>query len=127
MRFVLVLLLTLAACGKPCAFICADDNDCAAGHACVSHEACLPKCISCGSACVQDTFHNCETCGIACAPGQVCSGGRCVASCGAGLTDCDSSCYDLQTDRLNCGACGHLCGPSENCSAGSCRALATCG
>lgn len=127
MRFALALLILTAACGKPCAFVCAGDGDCQLGYFCANHEACLQKCIVCGGACVQDTWHNCETCGVPCATGQVCSSGHCVASCTAGLTNCSSSCYDLQSDRLNCGACGNACKTNENCLAGTCQALATCG
>ncbi len=32
-----------------------------------------------------------------------------ASTCGAGLTDCDGVCVDLQSDLNNCGACGEIC------------------
>jgi hypothetical protein len=50
--------------------------------------------------------------------------GACVASCGAGLTNCGGSCRNLQTDPAGCGACGTACPAPVNgaafCTAGRC-------
>ena len=63
---------------------------------------------------------NCGACGAACAPGTKCAGGKCVTSCGGGLTSCGGSCKDLTDDFNNCGKCGATCKPGEVCSAGAC-------
>jgi hypothetical protein len=71
---------------------------------------------------------NCGSCGRACAAGQVCSGGSCVVSCGAGLTNCGGTCRDTQTDANHCGACGTACTFANGvgaCVAGRCQ-LAAC-
>lgn len=63
---------------------------------------------------------NCGTCGTICAPGEVCSGGSCVATCPSGLEDCAGTCVDLQSDENNCGSCGSACPSGYLCVAGSC-------
>jgi hypothetical protein len=69
----------------------------------------------------QTDLSNCGSCGTVCNPGEVCSRGACVVSCGAGLNNCSGVCRDLQTDRANCGACGTVCPAGQVCSAGACR------
>lgn len=41
-------------------------------------------------------------------------------TCGTGLTQCGSSCFDLTTNVGNCGACGTACYVGETCSASHC-------
>jgi hypothetical protein len=60
-------------------------------------------------------------CDRTCASGQICSGGMCQVSCGAGTTNCTGVCRDLDTDRLNCGACGMACPSGQVCSNGTCQ------
>jgi Stigma-specific protein, Stig1 len=43
-------------------------------------------------------------------------------ACGPGLTGCDETCADLQTDPANCGFCGARCPADQTCTAGSCIA-----
>src|SRR4051812_38238639 len=40
-------------------------------------------------------------CAEACEVGKVCASGACV--CATGTTQCDSGCFDLQTNNANCG------------------------
>lgn len=121
MRVLLLLLLAAISCQKPCALVCSNDADCPAGAQCYQHVACLETCISCSGICV-DTFHNCGSCNAPCASGQVCSRGACGSACGAGLSNCNGSCYDLQRDRFSCGACNRVCKANEDCIGGACTA-----
>jgi hypothetical protein len=41
-------------------------------------------------------------------------------SCPSGLTLCDGSCIDTQSNSKNCGTCGNVCNQSEPCSEGMC-------
>ncbi|MCD6498021.1 MAG: hypothetical protein J7M25_06915 [Deltaproteobacteria bacterium] len=43
-----------------------------------------------------------------------------VLVCPDGLTGCDGTCVDTETDDENCGACGHRCGDGETCREGTC-------
>jgi hypothetical protein len=55
--------------------------------------------------------------------GQVCPGtpGAACPSCSSGLTNCSTSCVDLQTDANNCGTCGNVCPTATpTCSGGAC-------
>ena len=85
------------------------------------------------------TANDCGGCGKKCAPGVRCFGNTC--GCPPGLTDCDGTCVDLQTDDSNCRSClnfcdvdkvvaGALVGPDgkrlpphmhTGCTAGSCQ------
>jgi hypothetical protein len=49
--------------------------------------------------------------------------GSCQVTCQPGLTDCNGTCNDLQSDNANCGACGNACGATQTCSMGSCVSL----
>ncbi len=60
------------------------------------------------------------TSGLVCASGNVCSGGGCLLSCQAGLTNCSGTCVDMLTDAANCSACGVACAPGFACTAGQC-------
>jgi hypothetical protein len=51
---------------------------------------------------------------------MVCSSGACALSCQSGLTECNGSCRDLQSDRANCGGCNQVCNPGMVCSSGAC-------
>ena len=64
---------------------------------------------------------------MTCASGEVCSGGACTVSCGAGLTNCSGVCRDLGTDRLNCGGCGNTCAAGQVCAGGSCQVSCSAG
>jgi MYXO-CTERM domain-containing protein len=66
------------------------------------------------------TTDNCGACGHACAAGEECTGQICEAVCGAGETNCNGTCVDLNTDVSNCGACGHGCPTGESCQNGTC-------
>lgn len=46
-------------------------------------------------------------------------------ACDSGLTECDGSCVDLETDEANCGQCGDPCTGDELCAGGVCEV--TCG
>jgi hypothetical protein len=79
---------------------------------------------------------NCGACGVICATSEVCSAGRCAASCAAPLAVCtdgaSSSCADLSNDPEHCGTCDIACAAGQSCTAGicgpSCSApLTTCG
>ncbi len=41
-------------------------------------------------------------------------------SCSSGLTSCDGTCIDTQSDSQHCGACGNVCNAEEPCSEGTC-------
>jgi hypothetical protein len=45
-------------------------------------------------------------------------------SCSSGLTRCDGSCIDTQSDSQHCGACGNACNTGEPCSEGTCLSWA---
>jgi hypothetical protein len=55
---------------------------------------------------------------VSCPSGTSCSAGKCV--CKTGLTSCNGTCVDLQTDLNNCGQCFNSCGSGLACSAGQC-------
>jgi hypothetical protein len=120
------MLLALVGCpGQPCVYVCGTDSDCGSPAFYCEYHQCLRRCeLWCGG-CQNDTFHNCTACGVACADGQFCLSGICAASCGK-QTNCQGSCFDLQTDRLNCGGCGHMCGIDQTCSAGACVSISSC-
>lgn len=60
-----------------------------------------------------------------CLPGNVCSGGQCVAICPAGHPTCASGCTDPMSDPANCGGCGQACAAGGVCASGHCFASAT--
>ncbi len=89
--------------------------------------ACASGKLACGDAgCVDPSFdpHNCGGCGVACGTGEVCSAGKCAASCGAPLVQCTSGtgsvCVDPLHDPTNCGKCGVKCLDGEVCAKGGC-------
>lgn len=60
--------------------------------------------------------------------GAACQKGIC--SCLDGLTNCNGSCKNLNTDEANCGACGGVCAAGQTCCNGTCSNLnveANCG
>ena len=73
----------------------------------------------------------CGSCQVACAVAQVCRqatpdggvGGGCAADCGA-LTQCGSSCVDIETTATHCGQCNKACPGNTNgdptCTKGTC-------
>lgn len=91
----------------------------------------------CDGVCVDtDTdVANCGDCDAACESGEQCLAGQCTRAsgaggdggggggpaCGAGLTECDGRCVDLQTDPAHCGDCDEACNPGRACSAGACQ------
>jgi len=54
-----------------------------------------------------------------CASHLTCDAGDCVCP-GAGQTECDGACVDVQTDAAHCGACGEACSEGQTCVAGAC-------
>jgi hypothetical protein len=55
---------------------------------------------------------HCGSCTNACGPGQVCSAGKCKATCDAPLVKCagdSGSCVDTTKDPKNCGSCNTSC------------------
>ncbi|HEY2775927.1 MAG TPA: hypothetical protein VGK20_17935 [Candidatus Binatia bacterium] len=42
------------------------------------------------------------------------------AACGAGDTNCNNVCVNLETDEDNCGACGTVCDDTQICAIGVC-------
>lgn len=83
-----------------------------------------------------DTATDCGSCGNRCAPDGAagdCSSGTCqIASCDAGLADCDddpsNGCESPLDTTENCGACGAVCRPTGgtgDCSTGTCQ-IASC-
>lgn len=68
---------------------------------------------------LQSDVANCGQCGRACT-NQVCSAGSCTTNCGTGLTNCSSSCVNLQTDSVHCGNCATACAGGQSCSNGAC-------
>jgi alpha-tubulin suppressor-like RCC1 family protein len=82
-----------------------------------------------------DTLSDCGSCGTGCdLPGatDTCATGTCaVASCMAGLGNCDmddtNGCETPTTTVANCGTCGTVCslaGATETCATGMCRIMA---
>ncbi|MDD1682571.1 MAG: hypothetical protein LUO98_01935 [Methanoregula sp.] len=69
--------------------------------------------------------NNCGDCGIKCQQPNVCSLGRCRATCNVGLNNCYRQCVEIQTDRNNCGKCGVKCTEGQSCSAGKCSSFAS--
>ena len=114
-------------------------NPCGAGLTCTDGLCLLSGCPSgrtlCGTACVDlnSDVAQCGACGRACAlpnATAACSAGTCVvASCAAGLGNCDgvatNGCEtDTTRSATNCGACGTVCPTPQNsipaCVAASC-------
>ncbi len=74
---------------------------------------------------LQNDGANCKACGMKCDPGLVCREGSCSTSCAAGLTPCDGSCVDLQSNLDHCNDCTKKCDrPAANgtakCELGVC-------
>ncbi|HUS33115.1 MAG TPA: MXAN_6577-like cysteine-rich protein [Kofleriaceae bacterium] len=47
--------------------------------------------------------------------------GNITRECPSGLTDCDGTCADMQSDNQQCGECGNTCNAMEQCVAGTCQ------
>ena len=72
-----------------------------------------------------DTAQQCGDCFTQCVlPNDTCKpadgGFSCQPFCGAGLTNCSGTCFDLQNDGQHCGTCTNVC-PSLLCRNGLCR------
>ncbi|MFN8592171.1 MAG: pentapeptide repeat-containing protein [Thermomicrobiales bacterium] len=61
---------------------------------------------------------SCAAPGSICCDGAVCRDGIC--DCRNGLTSCDGTCVDTNTDPNNCGECGHVCPDGQACANGGC-------
>jgi hypothetical protein len=100
-------------CGLSCA---ADFDDCNATYAdgCEADLGAVGSCNACGNVC-PDYLNTTESC----APTG------CAYACTGGLSNCDASTPECETDTntsaLHCGACGNACGPAQSCSGGVCR------
>ena len=46
--------------------------------------------------------------------------GKCALSCQQGLSNCNGTCVNLQTDSYHCGKCGTKCNAGEVCANGKC-------
>jgi hypothetical protein len=141
--------------GGACMNLSADPNNCGAcGNVCPAYSVCSSG--SCGSVCatgatvctppksammapfcaeLSNDPANCGSCFNACKSGEVCSGGKCAAKCGTGLTTCTNpttmapGCSDLTNDAANCGMCNNAC-TNGSCAAGKCtcsQGLTLCG
>jgi hypothetical protein len=113
-------------CGVACPIVASSTHTCVAGRCGFNCIAGLNDCDrvvsnGCESNSATDAM-NCGACGNRCADGLPCYGGRCVASCPAGQTVCDSECTDTTRHRLHCGACGRGCSSTQVCAAGTCVA-----
>jgi hypothetical protein len=119
-------------CGVPCT---ADETctlsscvtaGCGASCGCPSLESACP--VGDGGVCVNLTSDpaNCGSCGMVCPGSELCSGGRCLMSCPAGLSACGPDagptlCAFLPKDPVNCGQCGLQCSAGlGNCLDGKC-------
>jgi len=100
-------------CGLTCA---ADFDDCNATYAdgCESDLGALSSCNGCGNVCT-DYPNTAESC----------AGSGCTYGCTGGLSNCDPSTPECETDTntnaMHCGACGNACGPAQTCTGGVCR------
>lgn len=43
-----------------------------------------------------------------------------VSACGSGITNCDGTCVNLQSDKGNCGLCENQCDIGDYCDRGTC-------
>ena len=50
----------------------------------------------------------------------MCTSGKCALSCQSGLTDCNGTCVNLQSNLKNCGVCGTACPAGDVCTSGKC-------
>jgi hypothetical protein len=119
----------LTACYHACVDLQTDEgycgscgNSCDGASECVGGE-CVPMVceaggVACEGSCQYDNIDHCGECDSMCDGGQICSGGSC--ECEDGLTDCEGSCRDLQTDPNSCGACFEDCEAGFTCAGGSC-------
>ena len=87
--------------------------------ACASGTLCSGACVD-----VQNDNAHCGACGTACTGGQVCSQGKCGATCGGDTKLCGSTCVDVKYDPNNCGDCSKACSAGDFCSNGAC--VSTC-
>jgi hypothetical protein len=94
---------------------------------------CASPNTQCGAKCANTSNDpdNCGTCGTVCTSSQVCSQGKCGASCGGAGTLCTpdggkATCASLATDPKNCGSCGNACTGSQTCSGGKCAGGNAC-
>lgn len=71
--------------------------------------------------------------GNACSVAAECSSGNCTTDastdsslcCASGLSNCDSSCVNLQSNEQHCGSCSEVCGANYSCKAGHCECNGT--
>ncbi len=151
--------------GDPCAGVTCSGHGACSGGACMcapqyagpSCDRCAPgytgyptcsmDCgaqTNCGGRCVDTASDaaNCGGCGRTCVTGQVCSGGRCMLSCAAGLVPCGSSCLDTsgtcstgnpcETGRPACSSGTPRCtsagarSAGTPCAGGVCNGSGTC-
>jgi hypothetical protein len=100
---------------------------------------CAQSGLACNGICeeTQTDPNNCGACGNVCpltvspyclanpnqcsAFQQSCISGVC-GGCSTGLTACNSTCTNLQSDPSNCGACGTVCLAGQVCNVGQCMA-----
>ena len=85
---------------------------------------------SCGESSSEVDDSGSSECSPVCGVGQRCAMGACV--CSDALTDCGSSCVNLESSETNCGQCGNACAAPLVCSRGACEescadALTACG
>jgi hypothetical protein len=112
-----------AHCGT-CTNACAVGQICSGGMcACASGTLCSGACVN-----LMSDPNHCGSCTNACSGATpVCSGGMCVANCGA-LSQCGLACVNEQNDPNNCGGCGVKCGVGQQCAGGICCASSSvCG
>jgi len=100
-------------------------------------QTCAQSGLACNGICeeTQSDPNNCGACGNVCpltvspfcianpnqcsAAQQSCISGVC-GGCSSGLTACNSTCTNVQSDPGNCGACGTACLAGQACTAGQC-------
>ncbi len=125
----------LTNCTGVCVDTAIDENNCSGcGKACPGGFVCeASKCVvdcgsltRCGTQCYDLTTDDahCGDCATNCkATGQVCSGGKCQASCSFPFVACGATCVNPQTDDLNCNGCGKACGTGQACINSVCTKL----
>jgi len=98
---------------------------------------CAQSGLACNGICeeTQTDPNNCGACGNVCpltvSPYCIANPNQCAAfqqscisgvcgGCSTGLTACNSTCTNVQSDPSNCGACGTVCAAGQVCNAGQC-------
>lgn len=85
----------------------------------VGEATCDGRCVN-----IDNDPAHCGRCGNACPGGQVCTSGRCAATCASGEMTCAGRCANVSFDNANCGTCGNACSGSTICQGGTCRCAA---